>query len=100
MKLKAAAEPNEVEKANATKEELFMVENYYPWIKTVEDAKKCINFLREKEKREFNLEKAEKVLQSIKDDHMASYPQLPFQLPKQYIGFLLVLKRSSDGDVC
>eukprot|EP00959_Pyramimonas_sp_CCMP1952_P427452 8952235-Pyramimonas_sp.AAC.2 len=104
--------------ASATKEELFMVENYGPWIKTVEDATKCISassegpssmhrhsqgienhrnvvnvgydnqtgcnlpsplkqrwgwfflvsssYLREKEKREFNLEKAETVFKSLK----------------------------------
>jgi hypothetical protein len=26
--------------------------------------------------------------------------RLPFALPKEWFGMLLVLKRSSDGDVC
>ena len=35
----------------------WMVENYSPWIKTPEDAVKSMAYLREKEGREFNLDK-------------------------------------------
>ena len=74
----------------------WMCLNYRPWIKSEEDATKCLAHLRDKEGREFNLEKAKTVLDSIKADHQKYTPQIPFELPKVWPGFLLILERSSD----
>ena len=74
----------------------WMALNYRPWVKSEEDAAKCLNHLREKEGRVFNLDKAKQVLDSVKADHVKFYPNIPFKLPKTYPGFLLILERSSD----
>ena len=74
----------------------WMALNYRPWIKSEEDARKCLTHLREKENREFDLAKAKDVLDSIKADHVKQYQQrIPFELPKRYPGFLHILERSS-----
>ena len=44
----------------------WMALNYRPWIKSEEDARKCLTHLREKENREFDLERAKEVLDSIR----------------------------------
>ena len=74
----------------------WMALNYRPWVKSEADAAKCLNHLREKEGRVFNLDKAKEVLDSVKADHVKFYPNIPFKLPKTYPGFLLILERSSD----
>jgi hypothetical protein len=74
----------------------WMCLNYRPWIKSEEDARKCLAHLEEKENRVFDLERAKEVLDSIKADHVKQYQQrIPFELPKRYPGFLLILERSS-----
>ena len=74
----------------------WMALNYHPWVKSEADAAKCLNHLREKEGRVFNLDKAKEVLDSVRADHVKFYPNIPFKLPKTYPGFLLILERSSD----
>ena len=59
-----------------------MALNYRPWVKSEADAAKCLNHLREKEGRVFNLDKAKEVLDSVKADHVKFYPNIPFKLPK------------------
>ena len=45
----------------------WMALNYRPWIKSEEDARKCLTHLREKENREFDLAKAKDVLDRLSD---------------------------------
>ena len=91
----AASEPGGADGAGDLTTQ-WMCLNYRPWVNSEEDAAKCLAYLRDKEGREFNLEKAKAVLESIKADHQKWKPQIPFELPKQYPGFLLILQRSSD----
>ena len=75
----------------------FMTANYRPWIKSEEDAVKCLAQIRKTEGLILNVEKAASVLASIKADHEKSTPKdVPFKLPQIYPGFLLILQRSSD----
>jgi hypothetical protein len=75
----------------------FMTANYRPWIKSEEDAVKCLAHIRKTEGLILNVEKAASVLASIKADHEKSTPKdVPFKLPQIYPGFLLILQRSSD----
>ena len=68
-----------------------------PWVKDKEGAVKCINFMKEKEGRMIKLEKAAEVLESVKADHKKQYQdRIPFELPKLWPGFQLILYRSSD----
>ena len=61
----------------------WMALNYRPWIKSEEDARKCLTHLREKENREFDLAKAKDVLDSIKADHVKQYQQrIPVRAPQ------------------
>ena len=74
-----------------------MTANYRPWIKSEEDAVKCLAHIRKTEGLILNVEKAASVLASIKADHEKSTPKdVPFKLPQIYPGFLLILQRSSD----
>ena len=53
--------------------------------------------MKEKEGRMIKLEKAEEVLESVKADHKKQYQdRIPFELPKLWPGFQLILYRSSD----
>ena len=54
----------------------WMALNYHPWVKSEADAAKCLNHLREKEGRVFNLDKAKEVLDSVKADHVKFYPNI------------------------
>jgi len=76
--------------------EQWMVANYFPWVKTEEDAGKCLAMLRDKEGRDFNLDKAKTVLESVQADHKKWQRDIPFSLPKRWPGMLLILERSSD----
>ena len=58
-----------------------MALNDRPWVKSEADAAKCLNHLREKEGRVFNLDKAKEVLDSVKADHVKFYPNIPFKPP-------------------
>jgi len=82
---------------DATPEELFMVREFFPWVKSVDDARKCMKFMVENEKLNFNLEKAERVMSELKASHWALYRErLPFETPKTWPGMQLVLQRCSD----
>ena len=75
----------------------WMCANYAPWVKDKEGAVKCINFMKEKEGRMIKLGKAAEVLESVKADHKKQYQdRIPFELPKLWPGFQLILYRSSD----
>ena len=81
----------------------FMLTEYgHPWIENEESAMRLLEYLRTKEKREFNLEKARVVIAQIRETHekgMATEEARkanPFKLPKTFPGFLGILERSSD----
>jgi hypothetical protein len=81
----------------------FMCEEYgKPWIENEESAMKCLIYLREKEKRQFSLSKAKKVIAQLKENHYRplvtaeSKERNPFKMPKTFPGFLGILERSSD----
>ena len=81
----------------------FMVTEYgHPWIENEESAVRLLDYLRTKEKREFNLEKARVVITQIRETHEKGLATEdarlanPFKLPKTFPGFLGILERSSD----
>eukprot|EP00238_Polyblepharides_amylifera_P001692 CAMPEP_0196573520 /NCGR_PEP_ID=MMETSP1081-20130531/3416_1 /TAXON_ID=36882 /ORGANISM="Pyramimonas amylifera, Strain CCMP720" /LENGTH=161 /DNA_ID=CAMNT_0041891259 /DNA_START=48 /DNA_END=533 /DNA_ORIENTATION=- len=75
----------------------FMVAEMGPWIKSSEDAEKCLKFLLEKEQLVFKLEKAERVIQGLKEDHHDRYrDRVPFNLPKSWPGMLMIFQRCSE----
>ena len=78
----------------------FMLQEYgHPWIENEESAVRLLDYLRTKEKREFNLEKARVVITQIRETHekgLATEDAKPFKLPKTFPGFLGILERSSD----
>jgi len=81
----------------------FMLTEYgHPWIENEESAMRLLEYLRTKEKREFNLEKARVVIAQIRQTHEKGLATEearkanPFKLPKTFPGFLGILERSSD----
>ena len=81
----------------------FMLTEYgHPWIENEESAMRLLEYLRTKEKREFNLEKARVVIAQIRETHEKGIATEearkanPFKLPKTFPGFLGILERSSD----
>jgi hypothetical protein len=81
----------------------FMLTEYgHPWIENEESAMRLLEYLRTKEKREFNLEKARVVIRQIRETHEKGLATEearkanPFKLPKTFPGFLGILERSSD----
>jgi len=81
----------------------FMLTEYgHPWIENEESAMRLLEYLRTKEKREFNLEKARVVIAQIRETHdkglatEEARKANPFKLPKTFPGFLGILERSSD----
>jgi hypothetical protein len=46
--------------------EEFMLREFYPWVRTSDDCKKCLDFLRSKEKLEFDVDKAQQVMSSLR----------------------------------
>jgi len=81
----------------------FMLQEYgHPWIENEESAVRLLDYLRTKEKREFNLEKARVVITQIRETHEKGLATEdaklanPFKLPKTFPGFLGILERSSD----
>ena len=80
-----------------------MLQEYgHPWIENEESAVRLLDYLRTKEKREFNLEKARVVITQIRETHEKGLAiedaklANPFKLPKTFPGFLGILERSSD----
>lgn len=81
----------------------FILREYgHPWIENEESAVRLLDYLRTKEKREFNLEKAKAVIKQIRETHEEGLSTdeakkaNPFKLPKTFPGFLGILERSSD----
>jgi len=88
----------------ASQEEAFCVRHFRQWTPTPDEARKCLSFLRERERRVFVLERAAAVVASLREDHEARYPlHLPaaerpeWEAPKTWPGFLLVLQRCSTA---
>ena len=77
-----------------------MLQEYgHPWIENEESAVRLLDYLRTKEKREFNLEKARVVITQIRETHekgLATEDAKLVKLPKTFPGFLGILERSSD----
>lgn len=72
------------------------MERLPPWVADEEGARKCLAFLRAEENLELNVEKADGVLASLREEHERQYPRVPWELPKTWPGMLHVLRRSSD----
>ena len=75
---------------------LFMVENLQPWVTDVEGANKSYEYMLKQHGRRFNVEKATRVIASLKAEHAKIPGNLPFCLPKTWPGMLLVLERCGD----
>ena len=89
-------------KDDEEKVRLMLQEYGHPWIENEESAVRLLDYLRTKEKREFNLEKARVVITQIRETHEKGLATEdaklanPFKLPKTFPGFLGILERSSD----
>ena len=44
----------------------FMIREFYPWVKTADDCQRCLEFLRSKEKMQFDVEKARVVMKQLR----------------------------------
>ena len=80
-------------------EERFCLAQFGPWVKDAEGARRCLAFLRDREKRVFDLAKAEVVMASLREEHAKRFPpsmEVPFDLPKTWPGMQLVLQRCSN----
>ena len=87
---------------DAQKVQFLLNEYGHPWIENEDSAMRLLDYLRTKEKREFNLEKAKAVIKQIRETHEEGLSTdeakkaNPFKLPKTFPGFLGILERSSD----
>lgn len=87
---------------DAQKVQFLLNEYGHPWIENEDSALRLLDYLRTKEKREFNLEKAKAVIKQIRETHEEGLATdeakkaNPFKLPKTFPGFLGILERSSD----
>tara|TARA_A100001035_G_C27523630_1_gene382022 strand:+ start:121 stop:618 length:498 start_codon:yes stop_codon:yes gene_type:complete len=87
---------------DAQKVQFLLNEYGHPWIENEDSALRLLDYLRTKEKREFNLEKAKAVIKQIRETHEEGLSTdeakkaNPFKLPKTFPGFLGILERSSD----
>ena len=102
-------------------EERFCLAEFGPWVKDADGARRCLAFLRDREKarfshpdyemtrdasnaasyaqRVFDLAKAEAVMASLREEHAKRFPPsmgVPFDLPKTWPGMQLVLQRCSN----
>ena len=89
----AAAAPLDSEDAEDV---AFMVANFSPWVVDEDGARRCLAFLRAKERRVFCRTKAAVVLAGLREDWVARMPDgYPFELPRTWPGMQLVLQRMS-----